>query len=276
MCLPIGEKLAGVSLWGDEDAEEWEGGCPRATGDVLWSDCPCQCPWSETGALKRSLFEIVLKVRRCETPSARSLREAGVDTKVPRDLIYNKISLTERAQCNAVHTDVGNEVTGYSFSSSLSADNSASSSSECPLPKQELKTIDDLLRADIPCTGCVAFFSFFSSFWSRLISCCFAFSSAEQYVNTHLTIQQIFTIRTIGLLLFSPSSISDRPGTVRKNICFVHVVSRFPCHGQIGVGSGCNRGREAMSFRKLINGGSEVEVEVTANYKAVELFVSSK
>lgn len=35
-------------------------------------------------------------------------------------------------------------------------------------------------------------------------------------------------------------------------------------------------GRKAPSFGKLINGGDKVEVDVTANYKAVELFVPSK
>jgi hypothetical protein len=92
----------------------------------------------------------VLKARRCETPSARSLREAGVDAKVPRDLIYDKISMSERAQYDVVRTDVGNEVTGYSFSSSLSAEDSALSSSACSLSKQRLRTINYFLSADIP------------------------------------------------------------------------------------------------------------------------------
>jgi hypothetical protein len=100
--------------------------------------------------LKRSLFKIMLKVHHWEIPSGRTLHEAGVDAKVPRDLIYDKISIAERAQYDVVHTDVGNKVTGYSFSSSLSADNSASSSSARPLPKQKLRTIDYFLGADIP------------------------------------------------------------------------------------------------------------------------------
>ena len=95
----MGEKLAGVSgecLGGDDDIEEQDGGWPHATGDsdrprrcpwsgdVLRSDCPCRR--SVTVVLNRSLLESGPNVHHCETLSGRSLR-AGVDAKVPRDLI---------------------------------------------------------------------------------------------------------------------------------------------------------------------------------------------
>ena len=61
-----------------------------------------------------------------------------MDAKVPRDLIYDKISMLERAQYDVVCTNVGNEVTVYSFSSLLSAEDSVLSSSACSLSKQRL------------------------------------------------------------------------------------------------------------------------------------------
>ena len=135
----------------------------------------------------------------------------------------------ERAQY-VVHTDVGNEVIGCLSSSSLSGNDSSSSSSSCALPRSRLRICDYLLSINTPFTGRVAFFNFLSSFRSWSISRCFVFSSRNQSRQYEFQNTTNFQSCTIGLLLFSPRPVSNRSCAIGKNICFINIVSRSPCH----------------------------------------------
>jgi hypothetical protein len=92
-------------------------------------------------------------------------------------LRQNKYNEMDRSQHEAIHTDVGNEVTGRSSSSSLSGN--SSSSSECAVNMTRIKKCDYVLDLDVHGAGCLAFFNFWSSFRSCSISRSLAFSSTK-------------------------------------------------------------------------------------------------